>query len=334
MTETTKPTRDSVLPAAVLALFPSPKAQANVRSIDAALASAPGRASGIAEPHRLVHFLAQLAHESAGFTYDREIWGPTPAQKRYDTRTDLGNTPEIDGDGKLYAGRTAIQLTGKANVTEFRNWARAVGMAPPDFVEDPDLLNTDPWEGLAPVWYWMVGNPTGRSLNALADKNDIEQITKAVNGGLNGYADRLAWYGRIALAMAHYDDVREFQKDAKSLGMYASDIDGDMGPQTRAALHMWLAAQGGAVATKGPVVEKVGVETPAVEGEVKKKFNFFGWVTGLVSGGGLSLAGLAGMDWKAILAAGGVLIAVSVVAVLLRHQLVGAIRDMNEAGDA
>lgn len=330
MTETTKPTRDSVLPAAVLALFPSPKAQANVRSIDAALASAPGRASGIAEPHRLVHFLAQLAHESAGFTYDREIWGPTPAQKRYDTRTDLGNTPEIDGDGKLYAGRTTIQLTGKANVTEFRNWARAVGMAPPDFVEDPDLLNTDPWEGLAPVWYWMVGNPTGRSLNALADKNDIEQITKAVNGGLNGYADRLAWYGRIALAMLHYDDVRAFQKDAKVLGWYESDIDGDMGPQTRAALHRALSAGCKDRVAISPVVEKTGVSAPEVEGKVREKFNFFGWVSGLLSGGGLSLAGVAGMDWKAILAVGGVLVAVGAGALLLRRQLVSAVRELSD----
>ena len=58
-----------------------------------------GFATGLAHPHRLAAFISQVGHESMGFVYDAEVWGPTPAQKRYDTRTDLGNTPEADGDG-------------------------------------------------------------------------------------------------------------------------------------------------------------------------------------------------------------------------------------------
>ena len=47
---------------------------------------------GLGQPQRLVAYLAQLGHESHDFIYDREVWGPTPAQKRYDTRTDLGKS--------------------------------------------------------------------------------------------------------------------------------------------------------------------------------------------------------------------------------------------------
>ncbi len=65
---------------------------------------------GMDRPHRLAQYFAQLMHESGDFRYDREIWGPTPAQQRYDTRADLGNTPEKDGDGYLYRGRTGMQL--------------------------------------------------------------------------------------------------------------------------------------------------------------------------------------------------------------------------------
>ncbi|WP_410176733.1 hypothetical protein [Sinorhizobium medicae] len=83
---------------------------------------------------------------SGYFRYDREIWGPTPAQQRRDTRTDLGNTPENDGDGFRYRGCTGMQLTGKDNYRQFRNWCRAAGLSCPDFVKDPDAVNTDPWE--------------------------------------------------------------------------------------------------------------------------------------------------------------------------------------------
>ncbi|CDZ55090.1 glycoside hydrolase family 19 protein [Neorhizobium galegae] len=253
----------TIIPNSVKALYPSAKAAANLRSIEAGL-EAYGHETGLLLPHRLAHFLPQLAHESAGFVYDREIWGDTPAQQRYDVRTDLGNTPERDGDGKKFMGRTGIQITGKGNVERFQRWCQSKGLDAPNFLASPDLLNTDPWEGIAPIWYWDEGNPTGKSLNVLADANNIEQITKRINGGLNGFQDRMAQYVRISLCLAGFSaaGLKTFQVQAKQAGLYTGEIDGDAGPQTRAALHKWLAGMTSTKVTASPVVETVIEEKP------------------------------------------------------------------------
>lgn len=89
---------------------------------------------------------------------------------------------------------------------------------------------------------------------------------------------------------------------------------------------------------KPVVIEKtveVEVNKPvvpvSVEKGVKKKFNLFGWIGGLFSGGGLTLAGLAGMEWQAIVAIGGVLLVVFLVAILLRHQIIAGVKDLRQA---
>lgn len=196
-----------------------------------------GSIMGLDQLHRLAQFLPQLLHESADFRYDREIWGPTPAQTRYDTRIDLGNTAAADGDGKLYMGRTGIQITGKANYQAFRDWCRAkINPQAPDFVARPDLVNSDPWEGLGPFWYWDVGNPERKSLNRYADAGNAEMITRRINGGLNGYDDRLDYLTRTSLVLLGYQPtaVKMFQGD------YGLTPDGITGPATRAALHAAL----------------------------------------------------------------------------------------------
>lgn len=188
------------------------KAQvANANSLIIALQNY-GDGVGLDQPHRLAQFLPQALHESAAFKFDREVWGPTPAQKRYDTRTDLGNTPQVDGDGKLRAGRGPFQLTGSFNEKEFTVWARKnVDPKAPDFYKNPDLINTDPWEGLSALWYWDT-----RKLNRYADQGDVEMVTRRINGGTNGLDDRIAWYAKVALVMLGFgpNDLVAFQKRA------------------------------------------------------------------------------------------------------------------------
>jgi putative chitinase len=124
-------------------------------------------------PLRLAHFMAQLAHESGGFRYMEEI----ASGAAYEGRKDLGNTQP--GDGKRYKGRGPIQLTGRLN---YRNSGRTLGF---DFEAHPELVAIPSVGLLVACSFWA-----GRRLNALADSDDIEAITKRINGGLNGIEDR------------------------------------------------------------------------------------------------------------------------------------------------
>ena len=56
-----------------------------------------GQPAGHERPHRFAHYLAQLLHESGRFRYDEEVWGATPAQRRYEVRADLGHGPAVPG---------------------------------------------------------------------------------------------------------------------------------------------------------------------------------------------------------------------------------------------
>lgn len=211
-----------------LARIAGRKADGNMRSTIAGLAMA-GVGAGLERPHRLAQFLAQLAHESGGWRWDREIWGPTAAQKRYEGRKDLGNVQP--GDGSRFRGRGPIQITGRANYAEFTAWARKMHPRAPDFTATPEAVNTDPWEGLGPIWYWDT-----RGLNVYADRGDLLTVTKRINGGTNGLADRQARYTRTALVLLGYApaDVRAFQRS------HGLSVDGKAGPRTREALHTAL----------------------------------------------------------------------------------------------
>lgn len=140
-------------------------------------ASAAMQLWGIDTPLRQAHFLAQVGHESGGFVYVREIWGPTPAQTRYEGRADLGNTHP--GDGKLFMGRGLIQVTGRANYAAV---SKALNV---DFVNSPALLETPTNAALSAAWFWQA-----HGLNALADADDVIAVTKRINGGTNGLEDR------------------------------------------------------------------------------------------------------------------------------------------------
>ena len=134
---------------------------------------------------RLAHFLAQLAHESGSFRYMEEL----ASGQAYEGRTDLGNTQP--GDGKRFKGRGPIQVTGRKN---YRHFGRKIGI---EIERHPEIAAV-PSIGLhLALEYWR-----SRNLNALADADDIEGITRKINGGLNGFADRKAHLSKIKGWMA------------------------------------------------------------------------------------------------------------------------------------
>lgn len=138
-------------------------------------------------PLRMAHFFGQILHESGGFRWLREIWGPTDAQSRYEPpsrlASDLGNVSS--GDGKRYMGRGVIQLTGRYNYKQFSD---AMGI---DFLSNPDLVASPQYAVLVGGWYWDT-----RKINSAADNDDLLRVTRLVNGGKNGLADRQKYLDR------------------------------------------------------------------------------------------------------------------------------------------
>jgi putative chitinase len=285
------------------------------------------------KPHQLAHVLAQVMHESGGLKFDREIWGPTDAQKRYEGRKDLGNTQK--GDGSKFRGYGPIQLTGRRNVTDFLKWCQKRGLNPPDFLKTPNLIATSPWAGWSVVWYWEVGNPTGKSLNRYADMNDIEMVTRRVNGGLNGFEDRLTYYDRAALVLLGLSPtgISEFQA---SVGL---KVDGVSGPQTRAAMHKRLVALVPGEAAKpevklSPVTEEKPVVPKKVEQEVKQKTNWLSTIFGGIFGGGGFAAWLAGMDRDALILVAVIALVVVAGVLIGGRWLVRRVKDIRQEIEA
>lgn len=128
-------------------------------------------------PLRLANFLGQASHETGGFRYLKEIWGPTAAQKRYEGRMDLGNTQP--GDGKKFMGRGIFQTTGRGNYTRLGAKLNLPLADSPELVETPDVAV------LSACVYWDE-----HGLSALADAHREDDITRRINGGVNGLSSR------------------------------------------------------------------------------------------------------------------------------------------------
>jgi putative chitinase len=158
----------------------------------------------ISTPKRQAYFIGQCMHESGGFKQLKEnlnysakgLMATWPSRfpdmdtaEKYERNPEkiankvyagrMGNTE--DGDGAKYIGRGLIQLTGKEN---YANCGSAIGV---DLVANPDLLATPKYAALSAGWFW-----NRKGLNALADVDDLDTITKRINGGLIGIADRKA----------------------------------------------------------------------------------------------------------------------------------------------
>ena len=139
--------------------------------------------SGLTTPARLANFIGQTCHESGGFRYLREIWGPTPAQKKYEGRADLGNTQP--GDGHRFLGRGILQITGRAN------YAAAGKRLGVDLIANPEQAEEPAMAVLTACDFWATHH-----LNLLADSGAEDAITKKVNGGMTNAVERRKYVAR------------------------------------------------------------------------------------------------------------------------------------------
>lgn len=128
---------------------------------------------------RIAAFLAQIGHESGQFRYVEEL----ASGAAYEGNKKLGNI--VPGDGIKFKGRGLIQITGRDN---YKSISKDFGI---DFVNNPQLLSSPEWAVRSAFWFWKVNN-----LNTLADISDFKGITRKVNGGYNGLADRAALYSK------------------------------------------------------------------------------------------------------------------------------------------
>lgn len=176
----------------------------------------------ITTPHRICHFMAQLAHESDGLRVTVEY----ATGAAYEGRSNIGNTQP--GDGKRYKGRGLIQCTGRANYAAFNKWAQQRYPDAPDFIDKPEEVAEFPWAFVSAVWYW---EKTG--LNRYADRNDIRTVTKRINGGFNGLADRRAKFRK---AVAIWGDGEVNEAGSSFLGTRAMKAGAAGGAVTLASL--------------------------------------------------------------------------------------------------
>ncbi|HCE9578229.1 TPA: glycoside hydrolase family 19 protein [Pseudomonas aeruginosa] len=179
-----------------------------------ALNAAIGR-FGITSPVRVVAFLAQVGHESSQLTrlvenlnYSAQGLAATwPSRYRgadgrpnalalnlashpeaianntYANRN--GNGDESSGDGWRFRGRGLLQITGRKNYR-----AAGAGLGQP-LEQEPELLEQPEFAALSAAWWWA-----SHGLNDLADRGEFAAITRRINGGTNGQAERLALWER------------------------------------------------------------------------------------------------------------------------------------------
>lgn len=249
---------------------------------------------GITTPLRMGHFLAQALHETGGFTILRENMNYTKAARLleifgvgrhsaaitaseathlvgnpeaiaervyglgnpYKAR-ELGNTEP--GDGFRYRGNGVLQTTGRAN---HRRMGAACGL---DFEGNPELV-TAPEHALKPA----LQEWTDHNLNIFADRSDIRTITRKINGGLNGLADRERWFNKLWPLLKTADQPEEAWKAShedgyvkwlqEALNILGADpklnVDGRYGPATRRAVKEFQKiARIGADGIAGPITE-------------------------------------------------------------------------------
>ncbi|MFB9994064.1 glycoside hydrolase family 19 protein [Deinococcus oregonensis] len=168
----------------------------------------------IVTPLQVAHILAQLAHESGfmpvaenlNYSAKRlpQVWpsrfktlasaqayaGNPAALGNFVYAGRLGNGGPESGDGYRYRGRGMIQLTGREN---YRTYGKIIGF---DLERDPDLLLQYGVSALAAGAFWKAHN-----LNRWADADDVAGVTRIINGGLHGLAERTTYLRRAKAAL-------------------------------------------------------------------------------------------------------------------------------------
>jgi putative chitinase len=170
--------------------------------------------SGISDsPLRVAHFMAQVLHESTGLSLQIEslnyspqrlpmVWptrfkpkGPLDPALYAHNQEKLGNEVyggrlgnDQPGDGFKYRGRGLLQLTGKDSYRSATTSVRIQNPAAPDFVIAPDEVFSAQWCLAVAAAEWAA-----KGCNALADQDNVQRVTRAINGGLIGLNDRMEW---------------------------------------------------------------------------------------------------------------------------------------------
>jgi len=168
-------------------------------------------------PKRAAAFIAQIAHESGGFnavvenlnysakglmTTFKKYFPDEATAKAYERQPEkianrvyanrMKNGPESSGDGFKFRGRGLIQLTGRDNYTRF---SEGLGISLDETVA---YLETPEGAVSSAGWFW-----DNNSLNAFCDRDDFVGLTKRINGGTIGLADRQHHYELALHALGH-----------------------------------------------------------------------------------------------------------------------------------
>ena len=151
---------------------------------------------GIKDPNARAQIIAQAAHESGKFRYTEEL-GKSDYFLKYDGRKDLGNTQP--GDGPRFKGRGFLQTTGRVNYQQFKDAFNV------DVISNPEILGEAKYAAQSAL-LWFKKNAGKVQRLSKGDWTDTKGITKAVNGGYNGLAER-----------EHYFDI--FKNDPEITGI-------------------------------------------------------------------------------------------------------------------
>lgn len=147
---------------------------------------------GIDTPLETAHWLAQICQESGCLRYAVELWDGKGQQAKYDTRTDLGNTPERDGDGYHNRGRGWIQVTGEYNIEK----ALAALGYPPNSNEN---LSTPEGAARSAALFW---HQHGLDAVALRAGTNVAPVTRVINGGYTHLKERQEYFDKAMRYMA------------------------------------------------------------------------------------------------------------------------------------